>query len=75
LRVGGPDASPAVYAEQRVRMDGETLIAKVYDRAKLAAGNRLPGPAIVTEMDSTTVVLPGHVAEVDACGNLLLRPL
>jgi N-methylhydantoinase A len=38
------------------------------------AGNRLDGPAIVTEMDSTTLILPNYHAEVDAFGNLLIRP-
>ena len=32
------------------------------------------GPAIVSEMDSTTVVLPGYSARVDTIGNLLLEP-
>ena len=48
--------------------------ATVYDRARLEAGNRVPGPAVVTEMDSTTLILPDHVGEVDRYGNLLLRP-
>ncbi len=39
--------------------------AALYDRTRLRAGDVLPGPAIVTEMDSTTLVLPGHVATVD----------
>jgi len=33
------------------------------------------GPAIVSEMDSTTVVLPGHSARVDKIGNLLIEPV
>ena len=40
----------------------------------IGPGDVLPGPAIVTEMDSTTLVLPGHVATVDRCGSLLIRP-
>ena len=44
----------------------------VYDRAKLVPGNRVDGPAIVTEFDSTTVVLPGYVAEVDRYSNILI---
>jgi len=40
----------------------------------LRAGDRIAGPAIVTEMDSTTLVLPGHAGEVDSVGNLLIRP-
>ena len=34
----------------------------------------VPGPAIVSEMDSTTVVLPGYAARVDSVGNLLIEP-
>ena len=37
-------------------------------------GNRFAGPAIVTEFDSTTVVLPGYVAEVDRYSNILITP-
>jgi N-methylhydantoinase A len=33
------------------------------------------GPAIVSEMDSTTVVLPGYSATVDSVGNLLIQPV
>ena len=50
------------------------LPTKIYDRAKLAPGNRFDGPAIVTEFDSTTVVLPGYAAEVDANFNILINP-
>ncbi|MGA0002251.1 MAG: hypothetical protein ACO3IZ_11470, partial [Steroidobacteraceae bacterium] len=41
---------------------------------RLKAGNRVKGPAIVMEMDSTTVVLPKHTALVDKLGNLLIYP-
>jgi len=46
----------------------------VYDRAKLGAGHSLCGPAIVEEIDSTTLVLPDFKAEVDRWGNLLISP-
>ncbi|MGH7264192.1 MAG: hypothetical protein ACREMB_04955, partial [Candidatus Rokuibacteriota bacterium] len=45
----------------------------VYDRARLPAGARVPGPAIVEEPDSTTVLPPGAAAEVDRWGNLLVE--
>jgi N-methylhydantoinase A len=48
--------------------------ACVYDRNLLHEGLVVPGPAIVQEMDSTTLVLPEHVANVDATGNLLIQP-
>jgi N-methylhydantoinase A len=48
--------------------------AQIYDRGKLGVGTAVPGPAIVVEMDSTTLVLPDHVATVDKVGNLLINP-
>ena len=48
--------------------------ATIYDRALLKAGNRISGPAIICEMDSTTLVLNGHVADVDAFANILINP-
>ncbi len=55
-------------------MDGKDCVATVYDRAKLKAGNRIAGPAIVMEMDSTSVILPQHHGKVDAYGNILIYP-
>ncbi len=37
---------------------------------KLPLGARLTGPAIVQQMDATTVIEPGATATVDAIGNL-----
>ncbi len=48
--------------------------AVIYDRGKLHTGMVVPGPAIVGEMDSTTVILPGYEARVDEIGNLLINP-
>jgi N-methylhydantoinase A/oxoprolinase/acetone carboxylase beta subunit len=45
---------------------------RFYDRAALQAGNRLEGPAIVNQYDSTTVVPPGLSAQVDRFGNILI---
>ncbi len=69
-------ASPAAAAvgRQKVYMDGRDHVATVYGRAGLKAGNRIEGPAIVMEMDSTTVILPGHHGTVDAHGNILIYP-
>ncbi len=44
-----------------------------YRRYLLPVGERLAGPAIVLQMDSTTVVPPQHNFEADAAGNLILR--
>ena len=45
----------------------------VYDRDKLDAGNRITGPAIIEQMDATTVVLPDMVARVESYLNLILE--
>ena len=51
---------------------GGYLDCPIYDRYKLAAGHLLKGPAIVTELDSTTVIHSGYRAEVDQYGNLVM---
>jgi N-methylhydantoinase A len=71
---GGSDASGAVVEEHSVYFGGEWLPTKIYDRSKLVPGNRVEGPAIVTEFDSTTVVLAGYAAEADRYLNLIINP-
>ena len=58
----------------RIYAGGAWHEARIHDRAGLRPGHRVRGPAIVTEMDSTTLILPGHEATVDGVGNLLIRP-
>jgi N-methylhydantoinase A len=75
LPVGKPgpkDASGAVVEEHAIIFEGESVPTKIYDRAKLAPGMRFDGPAIVTEFDSTSVVLPGYQAQVDVNFNILI---
>jgi len=73
-RNAGADVGDAVVQEHKVYHEGDWLPAKVYDRAKLAPGHRIEGPAIVSEYDSTTVILEGHTAEVDDHLNILINP-
>ena len=58
----------------KVWMDGREQDAIIYDRAKLKAKDKIKGPAIITEMDSTTLILSDHVATIDAFGNILINP-
>ncbi len=46
---------------------------RYYDRSALKAGNRLDGPAIVNQYDSTTVIPPGLTARVDRFGNVIIN--
>ena len=70
------DASPsaAKVRDHTVWMDGREQAAIIYDRARLRQGDKVPGPAIITEMDSTTLIEAGCVATVDAVGNILIEP-
>ncbi|EIL99318.1 hydantoin utilization protein A [Rhodanobacter thiooxydans LCS2] len=70
----GLDPQAAVIGAQAIHYAGRNHEATIYDRAGLAPKRRLDGPAIVFELDSTTLILPGHHAIVDEVGNLLIRP-
>jgi N-methylhydantoinase A len=70
----GEEASGAVVEQGEILFAGERRATPIYDRGALRPGNRFAGPAIVTEFDSTTVVLPGYVAEVDRYSNILITP-
>jgi len=71
---GDADAAAAIADRGEILFRGERRPTPVYDRAALRPGHRLAGPAIVTEFDSTTVVLPGYAAEVDETFCILIRP-
>ena len=71
---GSASARAARVGKQASYMDGKNVSAVIYDRGLLKAGNVVAGPAIVMEMDSTTVILPKHHGKVDALGNILIFP-
>jgi N-methylhydantoinase A len=64
--VGG--AVPA--GRRRAWFDGAWRDTPVYRREHLGIGAELVGPAIVEQLDSTTVIEPGDRVRVDADGNL-----
>jgi N-methylhydantoinase A len=57
---------------RRVRFDGAELDCPVYERERLDVGLRLAGPAILEQLDCTTVILPGQVARTDEWKNLIV---
>ncbi|NBU84517.1 MAG: hydantoinase/oxoprolinase family protein [Sphingomonadaceae bacterium] len=68
---GNPHA--AKMRDHMLWMDGREQAAVIYDRSKLRQGDILKGPAIIVEMDSTTLVESGCVATVDRVGNILIN--
>jgi N-methylhydantoinase A len=75
LEEAGEDPSAALRTTHDIWVDGDEVEAGIYDRALLKAGNVVAGPAVITEMDSTTLVLPDHAATVHPSGSLLIRPV
>ena len=71
---GEGDPRDARVDESQMYWQGIFVSAAVYDRAKLAAGHQIAGPAIVTQRDSTTVIDPGHSGTVDEYLNILIQP-
>ncbi|WP_108174705.1 hydantoinase/oxoprolinase family protein [Phreatobacter oligotrophus] len=67
------DVAGAVIGERQVHADGRWWPAKVYARDALQVGATITGPAIVQQIDATTVIEPGAVATVDAIGNLRVK--
>jgi len=57
-------------ARRRAWFDGHWQDTPVYRREQLGVGAELVGPAIVEQLDSTTVIEPGDRVRVDALGNL-----
>jgi N-methylhydantoinase A len=72
---GDADAQGAVMGKRDVWLPEAAgrVPVPVYDRDKLNAGNVIHGPAIIEQMDATTVVLPGMTARVDPYLNVILE--
>jgi N-methylhydantoinase A/oxoprolinase/acetone carboxylase beta subunit len=69
----GAEASAAQVDTIAMYSDGQWWQAPVYDRQRLHAGNRLSGPALITEYSATTVVPADFVVRVDQQHNLIMR--
>ena len=74
LAKGDGDPGQAKLRDHTLWMDGAQQAGAIYDRSKLEAGDIIKGPAIVTEMDSTTLIETRHIGTVDAFGNILITP-
>jgi 5-oxoprolinase (ATP-hydrolysing) len=73
---GDGDPAQAQTLEREVVFDvdgkAERHLTPFYERELLQAGDRIDGPAIVEQYDTTTVIPPGLQAEIDAHGNIVV---
>jgi N-methylhydantoinase A len=64
---------PAPERSREIGVAGETVPARVVSRAGLGAGDKVTGPALVEQSDTSTLLAPDEVAVVDDAGNLVVR--
>ena len=76
LEAGSSDPASALTVEADVVFDVEgrpgPLATPFYDREQLRAGDRIDGPAVIEQYDTTTVVPPGFSAAIDRFGNIVI---
>lgn len=66
----------ALVQKQSIIVEGKPVEAAFWDRTKVSIeGVKINGPAIITEMDSNTLILPGYYGEIDAIGNIVINPV
>ena len=70
----GPVAAAQLGSRQlRLWSDQGPMTAPVYDRNRLGPGHVLKGPAIIEQMDATSLILPGQTATIDPFLNILIE--
>ena len=68
----GTPLSAALREMRRARFDGKTVECPVYQRERLDVGATFTGPAIVDQLDCTTVVPPGQTVRIDEYRNMII---
>ena len=74
LDKGDGNPTAAKIRDHELWMDGGPQAAVLYDRAQLRQGDVIQGPAVITEMDSTTLIETKHIGSVDEFGNIMITP-
>jgi len=77
---GPSEQTPAGFSEEGVPeemrpvwFDGDTpMNTPIYNRAKLAVGQKLEGPAVIEQLDATTILGPRDRCQVDGAGNIIV---
>ena len=74
-KVTGRKVEEAKTGERKVFFGKEhgTLSTQIYARDLLELGHKLSGPAIVEQLDTTTVIQPEQEAAVDEYRNIIIR--
>ncbi len=62
--------SEARIGTRRLWLEGGWRAAPIYDRERLPADAVIEGPAVIQQVDATTMIEPGATARLDPIGNL-----
>ncbi|MCR4410665.1 MAG: hydantoinase/oxoprolinase family protein [Candidatus Saccharicenans sp.] len=78
IRLKSCESCPEVPSSARIKKQWlyygkEKYRVEVIDRSRLLAGNRLTGPVLIVDAESTTFVPPGYVATTDRFLNLIIE--
>ena len=68
-----PNATAEPQARRDVYFDGQWHNTPIYDRATLPVGFELTGPAIIDQLDATTVIPPDMTASIDEWKNIKIK--
>ncbi|MDO6839167.1 hydantoinase/oxoprolinase family protein [Paraglaciecola chathamensis] len=71
----GATLEDCIIARSEIYFEGQYHPTPIYDRNKMHQSLCAHGPAIISEMDSTSVILPGYEATIDVVGNILIHPI
>lgn len=66
------DLGEAKNSFRSIYYDGKFIKTPVYNRDKMTPGGEIEGPAVVEQLDSTTVIIPGKTAYIDSYRNLII---
>jgi N-methylhydantoinase A len=69
----GTEPTPAGWREVWLAEARDFVTCPVFDRDRLGHGHAIAGPAVIEQMDATTLLLPGQRAKVDPYLNLLIE--
>ncbi|HBY98008.1 MAG TPA: hypothetical protein DEP84_29375 [Chloroflexi bacterium] len=70
---GDSDASTALKDRRPVYFKGGCRETPIYDHAKMRAGHRIVGPALVEAVDTTVLVQPGQTLRIDEYDNIWME--
>jgi N-methylhydantoinase A len=71
--LGDESAEPAAKGVRDAYITGRLHRTPVYDRELLEPGNRIEGPALIEQKDSTTLLLPDSRGRIDGCRNIIIQ--